>query len=353
MRVLQVITDRDRRGAQVYAMDLAEGLEDLGCVVRTVALAPGTHGDTLKIDVLGPSRRSLRTLRALRRAARDFDVVIAHGSTTLYACGVALVGSRRPFVYRQISDPLFWAPTAAKRVRTGLLLRRARHIVSLSSATADTMAEYYRLARSRITVIPNAVPGDHFRPPSRDERTKARADLGISDDSTLAITVGALVPEKGVDLAIRALAGRQDVRLVIAGDGEQRGELQSLADEAMGSDARFVGAIDDPNSLYWAADLLLMPTRGGDSMPAVLIEAGLCGLPVVTCSVGAIPDIVLDGQTGLVRNPDDLVALRGAIDDLLNDQPYARRLGIAAEAHCRERFTIAATAPRWLALIGS
>ena len=332
-------------------MDLAEGLEDLGCTVRTVALAPGNHGDNLKIDVLGPSRRSLRTLLALRRAARDFDVVIAHGSTTLYACGVALVGARRPFAYRQISDPLFWAPTAAKRVRTGLLLRRARHIVSLSSGTADTMAQYYRLARSRITVIPNAVPGDQFRPPDRHERAAARSELGIPDDSTLAIAIGALVPEKGVDLAIRALAGRPDVRLAIAGDGEQRAELEILAEKAMGSSARFLGAVDDPNLLYWAADLLLMPTRGGDSMPAVLIEAGLCGLPAVTCGVGAIPEIVLDGQTGLVGNPDDLVALRAAIDEILNDQPHARRLGTAAEAHCRARFTIAATAPRWLALI--
>ena len=117
MRVLQVVTDRDRRGAQVYATDLAPGLQNLGCAVETVALAPGNHGDQLAIDVLGPSRRSLATFRALRARARSFDVVIAHGTTTLPACAIALSGSGVPFVYRQISDPLFWAATTARRLR--------------------------------------------------------------------------------------------------------------------------------------------------------------------------------------------------------------------------------------------
>ena len=70
MRVLHVITDRDRRGAQVFAMDLAQGLDTLGVRNEVVALAPGQHGDLLPVECLGPSRRSLRTIRALRRRAR-------------------------------------------------------------------------------------------------------------------------------------------------------------------------------------------------------------------------------------------------------------------------------------------
>ena len=117
-RVLQVITDTDRRGAQVFATDLGAELQD-EFDVRTVALAPG-RDRALDVDVLGPSRRSPKTLRALRTAARHAAIVIAHGSSTLPASAVALVGSGVPFVYRQISDPVFWTPTAAKRLRVRL-----------------------------------------------------------------------------------------------------------------------------------------------------------------------------------------------------------------------------------------
>lgn len=351
MRVLQVVTDRDRRGAQVYATDLAPGLQALGCEVETVALAPGNHGDQLAIDVLGPSRRSLATFRALRARARNFDVVIAHGSTTLPACAIALSGSGVPFVYRQISDPLFWAATTARRLRSQAFLARAERVVSLSESTADVVSDHYGLPRSKIVVIPNAVPGERFAPSGPQERMAARAELGVDECAALAISVGALVPEKGVDLAIRSLAQQAECRLLIAGDGPERGALEGLALEQLGERARFLGSIDDPRSLYTVGDFLLLPSRGGDSMPAVLIEAGLCGLPAITCPIGAIADVVVDGETGVLVEPDDLPALRVAVEALSSDRDLAQRLGAGAHAHCSARFTIATTAPCWLGLL--
>src|SRR5688500_4571606 len=104
LQVLQVVTDRERRGGQVFATDLAPALERLGVVVRTVALADGRRPQ-LEIDVLGGKAKRLSTVRALRRVAKDYDVVVAHGSTTLVVCAIGLLGTGVPFVYRQISDP--------------------------------------------------------------------------------------------------------------------------------------------------------------------------------------------------------------------------------------------------------
>ena len=335
----------------MYATDLAPGLQNLGCAVETVALAPGNHGDQLAIDVLGPSRRSLATFRALRARARNFDVVIAHGSTTLPACAIALSGSGVPFVYRQISDPLFWAATTARRSRSKAFLARAARVVSLSEPTADVVSDHYGLRRSKIVVIPNAVPGERFAPSSPQERTAARSELGVDERAVLAISVGALVPEKGVDLAIRSLAQQAECRLLIAGDGPERGALEGLAQGQLGERARFLGSVDDPLSLYAAADFLLLPSRGGDSMPAVLIEAGLCGLPAITCPIGAIADVVVDGETGVLVEPDDIPALRMAVEALSSDRDLAQRLGAGAHAHCTARFTISTTAPLWVDLL--
>src|SRR4051812_300012 len=114
--ILQVVTDDDRRGAQVFACDLHDALERREHVVTTVALAPGVVGG-LDLPVLGSKRLAYGTLRALRRLADRHEVVIAHGSSTLPACALGLAASRTPFVYRQISDSLFWAPSRARRLR--------------------------------------------------------------------------------------------------------------------------------------------------------------------------------------------------------------------------------------------
>jgi len=350
LRILQVTTDRDRRGSQVYAMDLESGLRSLGCTVETVALAPGEHGDGLPIDVFGPTRRSPSTLGALRKRAKDYDVVIAHGSTTLFACAVGLWGARCPFVYRQISDPLFWAAGPLRRLRVAAFLRRAVHVVCLSRGVSEVFGLHYRLGPGSMTVIPNAVPGERFTPGDALERAAVRRDHDVPAGSLVVLSIGALVEEKGVDLTIRSLADRDDVTLIVAGDGPDRAALEALAGKVLGDRARFLGPVDDPGPLYRSADVLLMPTRGGDSMPAVLIEAGLCGLSAVTCPIGAITDVVIDGETGYVVAVDDLEGIRMATERILDNPELRARMGERANIHCRKWFTIDSTAPVWAAL---
>ena len=345
MRVLNVITDRDRRGAQVFGLDLARGLEELGDSVTTVALAPGEHGDLLAVGVLGPARRSPQTLLRLRRAARDVDVVIAHGSTTLFACSVALIGAGVPFVYRQISDPLFWASALPRRVRVGAMLRRAAGIVTLSPITAEVVRSHYRLPVEAMIVVPNAVPAERFRPPTPNERSMARARWGADDGAVVVGYVGALVEEKGVAGLIDAVRSMADVRLVIAGDGPEMPRLRDIA-RGCADRVMFTGALDDARTVYWAADVVALPSRSGDSMPATLIEAGLCGVPCIATDVGAITDIVIDGRTGIVVPAGAEYELLKAIERLASDADVRASMGRAASEHCGG-FTIEATAPAW------
>lgn len=142
--VLQVITDTDRRGAQVFAADLHEAL-DGRLTMRTVALAPGRYPNGLELPVLGASRMGRDTLQALRRQMRQADVTVAHGSTTLPACAIAGLGLAAPFVYRQISDQGFWVDTRAKHLRVTALVRRARMTVALWAGAAETLITRFRV----------------------------------------------------------------------------------------------------------------------------------------------------------------------------------------------------------------
>ena len=351
MNVLHVITDRDRRGAQVYATDLARGLAMLGCEGQVVALTTGRHGDILEVDALGPSRRSMKTLRELRRRAGNFDIVVAHGSATLLACAVALLGTGIPFVYRQISDPLYWAASWPRRLRVALLIRRASAVVALSSSTASVLARHYHLPVESLVVIPNSVPAAPFEVATRQQAVSARRSLGVPEDGTVALYIGALAQEKGVDIAISAVVADAGVSLLVVGDGPAAGQLRELAEKMAPARVFFVGSLGDPTSAYHASDMILLPSRGGDSMPAVLIEAGLCGLPAVTTPVGAITDVIQDRVTGRVVPVADQSAFSGAVAELVKDADTRLRLGRAARDHCTEHFTIEATAPSWLELL--
>ncbi len=353
MKVLQVITDRDRRGAQVFATDLHSGLEAIGVDVTTVALTKGSHGDLLDIGVLGPSRRSTKTLRALRRRARAADVVIAHGSATLLACAIGLIGSGTPFIYRQISDPMHWAASWPRRLRVAAFLRRAAGIVVLSPSVAAVLGQHYRLGSKRMTVIPNAVPASEFTPSGVADRQDARASFAMPADAVAVLYLGALAKEKGVDIAILAVAEQPHCALLVVGDGPERASLAELARTLAPMRVVFTGSLQDPRTALTAADVVVLPSRGGDSMPAALIEAGLAGLPCVSTPVGAIADVVIDGVTGLITPIGDQPAFTAAIDRIAQDAALRERLGSAARDHCAAHFTIEATAPMWLALINS
>jgi glycosyltransferase involved in cell wall biosynthesis len=285
VRILQVITDTDRRGAQVFALDLGEEPGRLGHVVTTVALTPGSRRDRVDVRVLGDRARAPRTLLALHHAIGGADVTIAHGSSTLLACGLARLGTRRPFVYRQISDSRFWAPSLLRRGRVRQYLRTPRLIVALSQGAADTLVDYLKVPPERIVVMPNGVPQSRFRPPTAYERRSARRRFGLPDEGFVVLFIGALVPEKGADVAIRSMQG-VDGRLLIVGDGPERERLRQLAARLVPEQVRFVPGLDDVLPAYHSADVLVLPSLGGDSMPAVIIEAAYCGVASIATDVG-------------------------------------------------------------------
>lgn len=339
--VLQVVTDRQRRGAQVFATQLEEHLNSrFGAQLRTVAL-DGRGRNALGVPALGTKPRGVRTLTRLRRSLRTSALAIAHGSSTLTACAVAATGLSVPWIYRNIGDPSEWGGVQMANLRVGLPLRRAAAVVALYGEARDYLIQQYGLDPSRVVTIPNAVP--LHPPPSKEDRLLARSQLQLDPDRTWVGFVGSLTEEKRVIEAIRAVAAQPDLGLIVAGDGPQRTEAEAVAQRDARGRVRFLGVTDTPLRVMSAIDALLIPSRT-EGIPAVAIEAGLSGVPVVATRVGGVPDVVMDGRTGVLVSDPSPGSLRRALQHALTQSPS---LGAAARAHCVNHFTLDAVAPRW------
>jgi glycosyltransferase involved in cell wall biosynthesis len=349
LRVLVVLATATRRGAEIEGLALADVLPLVGPVsVELVALAPAAPGaEPLPVQVLGSSARSASSLRELRRRARDVDLVVAFGSTALPACAVALAGTGTRFVYRSIGDPGHWVRGPLHRARTGVLMRRAVHVVALWEGARRRLIDLYRLDPSRVTVIPNGRAAERFRLPSAAERQAARAQVVPGCQEAVVVYLGALSAEKRVERAIEAIAAVPGVALVVAGDGPARPALEDLAARVASGRVRFLGLVEDPVPVLHAADALIL-TSTTEGMPGAVIEALLCGVPVVAPRVGALGELVGDGVTGRLTEDGGVQATAAALGEVLSET-FPR--GSVLRSEIRERLDLEVVARRWAALL--
>jgi len=182
-------------------------------------------------------------------------------------------------------------------------------VLANSDYTAGLLRE---LSVGRVDILPGGVDAHRFHP-VRD----TRGELGLPRDKHLLLTACRLVPKKGLDLLMRAVAKLPHTHLLIAGDGRQLPKCKALA-EQLGINARvtFAGRIphDDLRRYYWAADQF------------VLCEAHAAGVPVIASRSGCIPSIVDHGRNGLLFEEDDLDGLMHSIERLRKDRELSRHL---------------------------
>lgn len=262
-------------------------------------------------------------LARLRRRF-PFDVIDAHFA---YPDGLAavLLGRlfRVPVMVTLRGSIVRLATYATHRPQLRWTLARAGAVVAVSRSLRD-VAVALGLPAHRIRVIPNGVDTERFRPM---DRAAARAACGLPADRTLLLAVGALYEGKGHHLVVEALsrlvARRPDLLYVVVGGerpGERyRGELEALARRlGVAGHLHLVGP-KPPEELpawYAAADLFCLATRS-EGWANCLLEALACGLPVVTTRVGGNPEIVRDGEHGLLVPHGDVPALAAAVEEAL------------------------------------
>jgi glycogen(starch) synthase len=177
-----------------------------------------------------------------------------------------------------------------------------------------------------------------------DRPTISRSPLPC--DPPRLLCIGRLSPEKGFEVALRACATLSQrfpaARLTVAGDGPERAALERQAvDSGVIGVVDFVGWVAPTTvpALMNEATMLVVPSWT-EGLPVVATEAAQMGRPVVATRVGGVPEVVLDGETGLLVEPGDSNGLAAAISALIEDPALARRMGEAAYRRAHDMFTI-------------
>jgi len=318
------------RGPIIYYEGLARSLRDRGHDVSLLQGArPEHHFDIPGVRMLYTSvtSKSVYPLRLALRRTKPFDVIHTNGPS---GSGFAL-RSRLHFVPqvamfhapRMRFEPFRQANWRWRHIE--LTARNAPHLMTSTQWLADAVADRFEIDRSCFSVIPLGIAESWFRAarePASQQGMRPRI---------------ALINMKGVDIALRAFASAglaHIARLELYGVDPHEQVHRVLARElGIAAHVEFAGFV--PNAELAArvagADLLLHPTRA-ESFGQVLGEAAALGIPCIASNVNAVPEVVADGETGLLCRVDDVDAFASALTKLMGDTEWRRRMGEAARA---------------------
>lgn len=310
---------------EVHTACLSRAGAFLSCVPEVEEFSPGTN-------LFGLS--SQRARFALARRMRELRVSVAH-AFDFYA-NVMLIPAARmarvPVVigsHRQLGDLM----TPAKFSLQKQFFRLCDAVVCNSRAAADRLTG---LAARKLQVVPNALPDSAFEP---------AIPVLPCDQSKLRVGMVARMndPVKNhrgfLQMAARIVTAFPNVEFVLAGDGPMRREIEQIAAELkLSSNTIFLGDRRDIPAVLASIDVLVQPSLS-ESLSNVILEAMAAGIPIVAGRVGGNPELIVDGQTGVLTGLNE-EELADAVAVLLRDADVRHRIGSAARADARRKYSV-------------
>lgn len=334
LRIIHTTSSLKGGGMEHFALRLAGAQRELGHDARILALQGGpleAHAERLGVPtiVLGGESTARRVLHGAAVLARlRPSVMHSHNPTSLQygVIGKLVSGARLVFTDHRgvvrVPKTIEWLLTDA--------------VVAVSR---DTARQSPASGVVDISVIYNGVDP----PAPKRTRAEVRAELGLGE-GPVALHVANFLPVKGHDILVRALAEvkARGVRLTVvtAGDGVERAPIEALASSlGLGPEhVRFLGFRSDVPDLLAAADFFVLPSRM-EGLPLAVLEAMSHGLPIVTTRIGGNPEVVTDGEHGLLVPIEDPGALAAALVRFAEDPGLRRKLGEAGRARVASEFS--------------
>ncbi len=350
LRIAQMVESDGPGGAETMILQLALELRRRGHSVELMGPPRGTGWLAAQLEPLGLPLHTFslkRPLdpgcyRGLKEFIRRHDLRVVHShdfTMAVYGAAAARsLGRRHIITFHGGLDML-----ARWRRRTAIrwAMRSSAATVAVSAATQRIFSQRLGVPAARFAVIPNGISVTAGKPAS------TRQEFAIRPEELVILAVGNVMAVKGHPVLVEALArlvgGEIPWRLIVAGDVRDAGPpIRSiLADNPLSGRVHLPGLRSDVPALLAAADLFVMPSLS-EGLPLALLEAMFAGRAIVASAVGGIPEVIRDGQDGLLVPANDPAALAAALRRLLVDPALRRRLGESARTRAAEHYAIGA-----------
>jgi glycosyltransferase involved in cell wall biosynthesis len=342
---LHIDTARTWRGGQNQVLVTVMGLRGLGHRTILVAHAEGELRQRAKegLELFPLAPRTEMDLGAAWKLARLIkqlrpDVIHAHDPHGVAMAGIALSMSTLPS-----PPPLFASRRVDFHLKGSSLSRWKYRQVDCFICASEAIRQILvadGVPEDRTVTVHEGIDLERVEaaPPAR-----LHEELWLPHHAPLVGNVAALVPHKGqrhlVEAAALVVRQVPDARFVIAGEGELRQALErQIKEHRLEKHVLLAGFRPDVLSVHKAFDIFVMSSVT-EGLGTSLLDAMACAKPVVATTAGGIPEVVADGETGLLVPPRDHHALAEAVVRQLNDAALRQRLGRAGLARVRERFT--------------
>lgn len=343
MRILHIDTEKGFRGGENQVMALMRGLATRG-IEQALVAAPGeelarrareegfaVHEKPAAPDWAPSSSKFLRQLVATH------GITLAHAHTgNAHTLAWRALGGRLPIVVtRRVDFAVKRNPLSRRKYRTPGV-----HFIAISRGVAEVLRAG-GVAPERIDLVPSGIDPERFR--GAEGRARLRAEWHVEEPGPVVGFVGAYVDHKDpLNLVEAALLADlpQTTKFVLVGEGNQRPALEAaIRSHVLGDRVLLTGWREDVGDCLAAFDLFVMPSKL-EGLCTSLLDAQAVGLPCVACAAGGIPDIIRDGENGLLVPPRDPRALADAITRLWNSVEMQQRFRAAGPFTVQQHFTI-------------
>ena len=361
MKVMHLISGGDTGGARTHVHLLLkylniEGEATLVCFMDGPFARDAAALGIPTVVLTGSLPAVLKQLRQMIREG-GYEIVHCHGSRGNLVGALLKPTVGVPFVSTVHSDPkLDYMGRPAARIIYGTLNQLAQRRMDYHIGVSDSMRNLLierGFSPNRVFTIYNGVefPAEDAAPPAHDRGAYLRAlGLDAPEDSIIVGIAARLHPVKDYPTLLRAFAAARAehprLRLLIAGDGQERAALEALADElGIRGDVCFAGWVTDMAGFYRSIDINAL-TSLSETFPYAITEGARERRCVVSSRVGGVPALIADGETGLLFEPGDVEALAAHLKALAASEALRARLGEALYQKARAEFSAEATCRR-------
>jgi len=333
MKILQLVTRRQYRGAEVFAANLSEELIKLGHEIIFAGLYKNNSNilkvdEAENVDISGGKSNKLSfslvgNLISLVKRTKP-DVIQCNGSDTLkYMVAASFFLPKIPISYRNISTISEWMGSKAKLELYKAIFTRVDHVTSVGSGPIQDLISTLNYPKKKTSVIRRGIPGEQkeLEPCAQNLRN----ELNLHSDTKIVIHVGNFSPEKNhqflLDVFEKVAKDHAEIKLVCVGDGITYDKIQTeIESRDLGNTIHLLGFRRDIPELLAGADCIVLSSLI-EGVPGVILEAAVQGKPSIASNVGGVKEVLIDEKTGYIIDDFDVDVFVEKITQLcLNDK---------------------------------